>query len=445
MKPKHTYRTNIALLLIIAFSGSLYGYNIGVMAGVILFMKHAPTITSAQIALFTSAFLWGVASAMLFVGYLADKIGRKKTLALSSIIAIASIFAITFSHSIATFTLARFTIGVACGMIIVATPLYLTEIFPAHLRGRGTVAFQLSLSFGILVSTILSYYFIDVTHWQLLFLYALIPSTLLLAAMLFVPESPRWLHMHNKLAAMKQALLFTHAVKEVDNISSQMLSHPPLHYFALLKLIMKDKRLMLILFITIAIGILNQLTGINAILQYDSAILLMSGLHSHTSAIIGSIVMGGINFVTTIIAIFLIDKFERKKLLRMGIIGIIVCLSLLAAANLLLEPGHIKGMVTLALLVAYVISFAIAPGATIWTLMSEILPSSIRSIGLSIALFLGSIAAALLTLVFLPLVKNVGLSSILLICIISSVIYLITTYFIPNTSGKTLEEIESSL
>lgn len=438
-------KLNLLLVLAVSISGCLYGYNIGAMSGVLLFLHQEMTLTHTQASLFVSSFLWGIVIVMFPAGYLAEKISRKATLLIATLIATLSIFVLVTGHNIWTLTLGRFLTGIASGMLTLTTPLYLSESLPSSLRGRGTVAFQLFLTFGILLSTVISWFFLKSFAWRPIFMIELIPLALLFVVAVFIPKSPRWLASKGKNAQALKALLRTRSQEDAEKSLKEITESLQLNQRVNRFKGVFQKKFLGTLLLVVSLGSLNQLTGINAILQYDSTILYLSGFNKHDIAIIGSILITGINFIMTIVAICIIDRVERKKLLHFGLKGIIFCLLGISSAHFFMTNTASQGIVVTVFLLGFIVFFALAPGAMIWTLMAELLPSTIRSAGLSIALLLSSISGAILSAVFLPLQEKIGFSGIFLFCALTSCIYLYVSYLIPKTSRRSLEQIERDI
>lgn len=435
----------VILILAISVAGTLYGYNIGAMSGVLFFVDKEMTLSHVEASLFVSSFLWGVVLIMFFIGRLADWMGRKKTLVLSALTAVISVAAMVFAHNIVQLIIGRMLVGVASGMLTMIVPLYLTETLPASLRGRGTVAFQLFLTFGILLSTIISWCYVQSFAWRPIFIFELVPVALVLILSLFVPESPRWLvSKHRNDEALRVLIRVGPAYSAeaelaamIKNTTAKKAAHPFKALF--------HRAFIFPLGLAISLGILNQLTGINAILQYDSTILYLSGIGGHDSALVGSILITGINFVMTIVAICIVDRFERRRLLQFGLLGVVLCLLGCSLVHFLMTATLLRAILVTALLLGYIVFFAIAPGALIWTLMVELLPSKIRSTGLALALLLTSVVGASLSALFLPLQDHIGFSGIFLLFALTSSIYFIATFLMPPTRGLSLEEIERGI
>ncbi len=435
---------NIFLIFCVGIGGCLYGYNIGAMSGVLLFVKDNMRFSHRELSLFVASFLLGVAIVMILAGYLANLIGRKRVLVSAAIIAIGSIIFMAYAKSIYQLIAGRFLVGMASGMINIAVPLYISETMPPLLRGRGTVGFQLCLSFGILLSTIISLCFYSSANWRLVFLYELIPAIIFLIVVLSMSESPRWLVEKKQKDKAMKVLLKTRSIEIAKDLLTAM-SANSVKQGQKLSSIIHNRRALIIFAVVFSIGVLNQLTGINSILQYDSIILAKAGLHQYNIALIGSVAVTGLNFVMTIVAIFIVDRVERKKFLRFGLVGIIICLLATSSAYYFMEDGYLKSVVVIISLLGFVLFFALSPGALVWSLISEVLPAKIRSLGMAVALFFSSLAGAGLAAIFLPLERRIGLNGIFLLCATTTLIYIGMSFFLPDTNGKTLEEIENNV
>jgi sugar porter (SP) family MFS transporter len=348
-----------------------------------------------------------------------------------------------FADNIHALIIARFITGIAAGMLNITIPLYLTETLPEALRGRGTVAFQLCLCFGIFFATLMSLSFESASAWRSVFLIELIPAFIVFLNIFLIPESPRWLVSRERSA---QALKALERIRTNDEAKSILLilqknttddHQNPLTIF-------RKKRFLVPCLLTMFVASLNQLTGINVFLQYDATILSMVGFETHAIALWGSLLITGINFLITCVAIFLVDKIERRSLLRIGLMGILLSLTVATLATHFLMLGHAKALIITFALLGYIASFALGPGALIWTLLSEVLPTKIRSMGLAISLCVSSLSGAVFSSVFLGLENKIGLTGIFFLCAMLSFIYGLVTFLLPATKGKSLEDIEKN-
>jgi MFS family permease len=199
-------------------------------------------------------------------------------------------------------------------------------------------------------------------------------------------------------------------------------------------------------FIAFAIGVLNQLTGINTLLQFNTVILHQSGLPSGGAAILGSVGVGLANFLITIIALSLIDKVGRRPLLIFGTVGVTISLLFLGFIHLALPPSPFEGYATLGGFIAFVIFYAVGPGVVVWLAISEILPLAIRAKGMAVALFANSLVSAGLAAVFMSIVQLISYSGTFFLLAFFVFLYLLVAIFpLPETKDRSLEDIEKEL
>lgn len=433
------------ILFSVAIAGMLYGYDIGVINGVFLFIKRDIPMSNQQLSLLAASVLGGGAIATLLAGFLADWFGRKRMIQLSSLIFILGVLSVVIAEDYTWLLIGRLIQGVAIGIITIVAPLYLAEAMPTHLRGRGIVSFQLLLTFGIAISTASGLIFIEDGNWRGMFLTAGLVAVILFIISFFIKESPRWLALKGRFDEAYELLCDSYnkedAQKQLDNMKKSVLTTVKRDalYFIF------QKKYIAALLIVCSIGILNQLTGINVFLQFSAMILQKSGLVSNQASLLGGTTIALVNFIVTVVIFFIVDRFERRHLVALGTAGIVLSLVFCALVNQMVDYSELKGILILIGLVGYIISFAFGPGALVWALLSELLPLKIRSRGMAVALFLNSAASALLASVFLPMVQALGYSGVFwLFSCFSSIYFILIICVVPKTRGKTLEEIEGS-
>ncbi|MDF2940043.1 MAG: sugar transporter [Gammaproteobacteria bacterium] len=441
---KHN-KAALTLILIAAIGGILYGYDIGIIAGALLFIERDIAMSPQQMSFLVAAVLGGGAFATLVTGPLSDWLGRRFMLLSSSIIFLIGVFSVAFAHSYTVLLLGRITQGIGVGIITIAVPLYMAESVPSHLRGRGISAFQMMLTVGILLASLVDLYFTTKGSWRGMFLSAAIPGLIMLVGASSLQDSPRWLTMkghHEKALSVLKKTRPDHVAHAEWEQIKQSLSNYKNHLTGT-KQSLFQKRYAVPLVIVFAVAILGQLTGINSILQFSAVILKQAGLESNISAMLGSTAITGLNFLVTVIALGLIDKVGRKALLSIGTCGVVCALTYSALVFGFAAPGPMKGYLLLVGVLGFIFFFAIGPGVVVWLILSELLPSRIRSTGMAVALFLNSLTSTLLASVFLDLVSWVGYIGVFGLCAACSFIYfLLAIFIIPETKNKTLEEIE---
>lgn len=353
---------------------------------------------------------------------------------------------IVLSDSYATLLAGRIVQGIGVGVITIAVPLYLTESMPAKLRGRGVTAFQLLLTVGILLASLVGLAFTSSGDWRGMFLSAAVPGIIMFFGCFLLSDSPRWLAMKGRYDKALAVLRKTRTEQEAEHELNQMRAalESGRKGFGVPKLKLFQKRYMLPLFIVFAVAICNQLTGINSFLQFSAVVLKNGGLDSNIVAMLGSTAITGLNFIMTLIAISLSDKIERKYLVAFGTGGIVLSLAYCGLIYWMMPLSEVKGFMLLGGILAFIFFYAVGPGALVWAILSELLPSRIRSTGLAVALFLNSMTSTILASVFLSLVNHIGYTGLFWLCGCFTIFYFLVAVFLaPKTKGRSLEEIEA--
>ncbi len=439
-KTKNTLIVWIAGL--VSIGGILYGYDMGVISGALLFIQNSIPMTDTQIGFIVGAVLGGGLFGTLIAGPIGDRYGRRFLIALSSIIFLLGVTLIQFAGTFVTLLLARFLLGIGVGVVAVSVPLYVSEIVPSKDRGKYVTFFQLLLTFGIVLSYFVDLIFTPSGEWRAMFAVLLIPATILLLGVFFLPESPRWL-MANKQEEKAHAILQkirsnpTEVAEDMQSIK-QGLTAVQGSWRQLF-----SQKLLFPSLIAISVAIFNQLTGINSFLQYAPLILKNAGISSNLVTMIGSAGIGMLNFLFTIIAITLIDSLGRRPLLLTGVTGVILSEIFLGAVNFFVPNSPFAGILSLLGLLFFIMSFAIGPGVVVWLVISELFPTQIRGAGIAVCLFFNSLASTILAVMFLPLVKHLGVGQTYWLFAFFSCGYFLVTYFLlPETKEKSLEEIQ---
>ncbi len=430
---------------LVSMGGILYGYDIGVISGALLFIQQAIPMTDTQMGMIVGAVLGGGLLGTLLAGPISDRYGRRVLIMLASIIFIAGVSLLLMSHTFLMILGARIFLGLGIGIISVAVPLYVAEIVPAKDRGKYMAFFQLLLTFGIVMAYIVDLAFTPSGNWRAMFAVVLIPAIILFIGMLFLPESPRWLIANQQLAAARKVLERLRAsaaevehdiqtiqlgLQQVDGRWRELFSAP----FFLPSLL------------AIGIAIFNQLTGINSFLQYAPLILKNAGINSSMISMLGSVGIGLLNFFCTLLAMLLIDSVGRRPLLLVGIAGLILAEVYLALLQYMEVDAATLGLLSLAGLFLFIVFFAIGPGIVVWLAIAELFPTRVRGKGMALCLFFNSLASTVLATFFLPWSHYLGMANMYWLCSSFSLFYfLIVFFFLPETKVKTLEEIQFAL
>lgn len=430
-----------AISLVAAISGFLFGFDIAVINGAIIFLREQFRLTEFQTEIAASSLLVGCVAGASIAGVLSDRFGRRKILIVSALLFAVSSAGAALPRNLPEFTVARFLGGVAIGVASVLAPLYIAELAPPQIRGRLVSLNQMAIVTGILAAYSVNWALASLgpSSWRWMFASAAVPSLLFFAALLFVPESPRFLteqSMPEKaLAILERIGGREHAEAELQQIQEAIGQETG----SMRELLRPGLRTALI--IAVVLAVLQQITGINTVLFYGSIIFKEHAKWgSESAAIAANVIVGVINFLATIVALWAIDKVGRRTLLMVSAGGMGIAEILLGAAFLFQPPpgGFIIGVVLFC-----VASFAVGMGPGVWVVMSELFPTRIRGRAMSVATISLWVACVALTLTFLSLVKAIGASGAFWLyasmCITTVVFVWRVT---PETKGKTLEEIE---
>lgn len=427
---------------LVSLGGILYGYDLGVISGALLFIKNDIPMTEVQIGLIVSAVLGGGLVGTLAAGPIGDSFGRRLLIMMSSIIFVLGVGLVLAAHSFAVILSARLLLGAGVGLVSVAVPLYVAEIVPAADRGKYMTFFQLLLTFGILLAYVVDLWFTPTGNWRGMFAIVLVPALIMLAGIFVLPESPRWLLARNREQCARKVLsqLYSntsHAEKDLEMIQISLNENQGTWR----ELFSREFMFPAVAAVTIAI--FNQLTGINSFLQYAPLILKNAGMGSDLVSMLGSAGIGVLNFFCTILAILLIDRIGRRPLLLAGVAGVVISEIFLGIIQQLHLNQHTMGLLSLSGLLAFIISFAIGPGVVVWLAISELFPTRMRGKGIAVCLFFNSLASTLLAMFFLPLSHALGMGFTYWLFAVCSFAYLLAAYFLlPETKTKSLEEIQ---
>lgn len=433
--------------LVAAVGGLLFGYDTAVIAGAIGFMKTYYELSDAMTGWVASCALLGCIAGSMYAGKLSDVVGRKKVLMLAALLFAISSIGTAMPPNLTFFVVFRLIGGMGIGIASMLSPMYISEMAPADIRGKLISVFQLGVVFGILLI-----YFVNAgiaamydeawnisTGWRWMFGSGLIPSVIFIFLLLTVPESPRWLA---KQKRNKEALdiltKINGAVKaqqELADINETLADDSSLPLSEMMK-----PGLRRALLIGIVLAIFSQVTGINAIMYYAPEIFKSTGDGSG-SALMQTVLVGIINVLFTLVAIKYVDKLGRKALLLIGITGMIICLLAVGAAFYFeMQEGY---LVLIAIL-GYIACFAISLGPLTFVVIAEIFPTKARGTAMSVAVFSLWAAVFLVSQTFPILMGSIGNAFTFWIYMLMAVCAFVFVWkMVPETKEKTLEEIEN--
>ena len=422
---------------IAAIGGFLFGFDTAVINGAIVFLKRQFAWTDSQTEVGASSLLLGCVLGASLAAFTSDRFGRKRVLLAAAALFTASSIAAALPRDLTQFVIARLVGGLAIGLASTLSPLYIAEISPPRIRGLLVSVNQLAIVIGILLSYSVNYALTGAgaENWRWMFASAAVPSILFLLALLFVPESPRWLVQKGREAEAEH-ILSRIAGRDVAHSEIQAIQSAVAEESADLL----DPAFRKPLIVAILIALFSQFTGINTIIYYGSLVFLEHvPLQTASTALRANTMIGAINFLATPLGMYLIDRVGRKPLLMSAFAGMGLSLVGVAAAIRV----EASGTVVLVLILIYIACFAVGVGTGTWVLMSEICPTRVRGQAMSVATLFLWCGTLVITLTFLSLVRVLTApGAFLLYAVVCVLAFLFVWRRVPETRGHSLEEIE---
>ncbi len=424
-----------------ATAGLLFGFDIAVINGALVFLRRQLHLTELGTEIAASSLLLGCAAGAGIAGWLSDRFGRRRVLILAAALFAVSSLAAALPRTLAEFVAARLLAGVATGIASVLAPLYISENAPARIRGRLVTLDQLAIVIGILLSYIVNWSLagLGAGSWRWMFAAAAVPAAGLGLALLFVPESARWLakegrrtealqvlsRLHGPEAAGRELAEIEQAVRE-EAVSFRELFRPALR---------RPLRLAL------ALAVLQQITGVNTVFYYGALIFRDQVKSSRATALGLDVYIGLVNLLVTLVAIWVIDRLGRRPLLMLSSGGMAASLLLL---GLEFRSAQVAALPVLLLILAYIASFGVGLGPGVWVVLSELFPTRLRGRAMGVATVSLWLASLLLTMTFLSLVRALGAGGAFWIYAgLSLLTFLLVWRGLPETKGRSLEQIEA--
>lgn len=426
--------------------GLLFGLNMAGISGAIPFLQEYFVLDDIALGMAVSSIMIGCLVGSLFVGSLSDKYGRKKLMMITAVLFMISALGCGLADSLWLFVASRIVGGVAVGAASVLCPTYISEIAPAERRGALVSNNQMAIVIGILLAYVIDFGLVGVDGgWRYMmlvpFVFGLIYLILLATAF---PESPRWLAKVGKnqeaqaiLAKVGGEAYAKAEMTTIDNSSKAHTSDQPVRFRELFR-----GKLAYVMLLGTTLAVLQQITGINAVVNYAPTIFQQTGVGGDT-ALLQSILVGFVNFVFTIVAVRLVDKKGRKTLLLWGAAGMTLALAYLTG-SFAFNSGNSFGI--LISLLTYIAFFAASLAPVMWVVTSEMYPTRYRGVAMSFSTAI-SWACTLLVVQFFPWVLNNlgGGITFGMFGVFSLIAFIFIKIYIPETKGKSLEQIEKEL
>ena len=429
--------TVILTAAVAALGGAIFGYDTSVISGAMLFLRTDFKLTDFQVEFAVSIALAGALAGAALAGYCTDRWGRRWMLVITALgFGLFSVLS-GLAIGLVSFSVARFFVGVCIGIASLTVPLYIAEMSPARIRGALVSLNQLAIGTGIGVAYFVDYALASSGAWRWMFASAVFPAVVLLIGMFFLPESPRWLA---RKGFREKALENFHRLGRGDEAETELaevestLQEEQEGFGILLR-----PGFRVAVLVGVGLAIFQQITGINTIIYYAPTILQKSGYPSAKAAILATAIIGLANIVIAVIAILLVDHVGRRILLLISTAGMAVTLGLIGWAF------HAKaaGLVVFYEIIGYCVAFGIGLGPVMWLLISEIYPTKIRGKAMSLATLSVWGSNWLVAVTFLTLLNQAGpAKTFWLYGLISVAALVFCHFFVPETKGRTLEQIE---
>ncbi|SBW06237.1 sugar porter family MFS transporter [uncultured Dysgonomonas sp.] len=449
------------LSVVAALGGFLFGYDTAVISGTIAQVSAQFSLDALSQGWYVGCALVGSIFGVMCAGVLSDNFGRKKTLLVAAILFSISAVGCAISSDFNHLVMARVVGGIGIGVVSIISPLYISEISVAEYRGRLVSLYQLAVTVGFLGAYLVNYALLNysingaeqlsnptlyhIFHsevWRSMLGMAVIPALLFFVVIFFIPESPRWLILKNRDVRAESILKHIYgsvesAAYEMNETKKVIGSETKSNWRILLK-----PGITKAVIIGVAIAMLGQFMGVNAVLYYGPSIFESSGL-SGDDSLFYQVIVGLVNMLTTILAIFIIDKIGRKKLVYYGVSGMIVSLLLIAFYFVKGNDLGIPNVLLLIFFLAYIFFCAVSICAVIWVLLSEMYPIKVRGLAMSIAGFSLWIGTYLIGQLTPWLLQNLRPEGTFILFAVMCVPYMLIVWkLVPETTGKSLEEIE---
>lgn len=439
------HRFNNTYILFISFisalGGYLFGFDFAVISGALPFLKPHFQLTSIGVGFLTGSLALGCIVGCLFAGKISEKYGRRPGLIIAAAVFAVSSLAMAFSNTLQLFVLMRFCAGIGVGMASMLSPLYIAEISPAAIRGRNVAINQLTIVVGILITNLVNYKLavLGPDSWRWMFGMGVLPSLIFLIGVYCLPESPRWQQKNGfsdkafqTLSKISSAEYANEVMQDIDRSAAAPISPNYRAVFA------KSVRPAVIIGITLAV--FQQLCGINVVFNYTSIIFKSAGADLDHQ-LFETVVIGVVNTLFTLIAMWQVDRLGRRPLMLGGSIGLAV--TYLILAYLL---SHQAGTVAISVFVMLAIAiYATSLAPVTWVIISEIFPNHIRGVASSVAIVSLWSAYFILVFTFPILAEYLGtFGPFYLYAAICFAGFVFILFRVKETKGQTLEQLEET-
>ena len=460
MKSTINFGYLIFLSVVAALGGFLFGYDTAVISGTIAQVTQLFQLDALQQGWYVGCALVGSIVGVLFAGILSDKLGRKLTMVISAVLFSTSALGCALSADFTQLVIYRIIGGVGIGVVSIVSPLYISEVAVAQYRGRLVSLYQLAVTVGFLGAYLVNYQLLAwaesgtqlsvdwlnkvfITEvWRGMLGMETLPAILFFIIIFFIPESPRWLIVRGKELKAVNILekiynSITEAKSQLKETKSVLTSETRSEWSLLMK-----PGIFKAVIIGVCIAILGQFMGVNAVLYYGPSIFENAGL-SGGDSLFYQVLVGLVNTLTTVLALVIIDKVGRKKLVYYGVSGMVLSLVLIGLYFLFGDSPEVSSLFLLIFFLFYVFCCAVSICAVVFVLLSEMYPTKVRGLAMSIAGFALWIGTYLIGQLTPWMLQNLTPAGTFFLFAVMCVPYMLIVWkLVPETTGKSLEEIE---
>jgi len=429
-----------------ALAGLLFGLDIGVIAGALPFISHEFQITSHQQEWVVSSMMFGAAVGAVGSGWLNFRLGRKFSLMIGAVLFVVGSLCSAFAPNTEVLLVARVLLGLAVGIASYTAPVYLSEIAPEKIRGSMISMYQLMITIGILAAYLSDTAFSYTGAWRWMLGVITIPALLLLIGVFFLPDSPRWLAARGNDDKARRVLerlrdSSAQAKSELDEIRESLkIKQSGWGLFT------SNKNFRRAVFLGILLQVMQQFTGMNVIMYYAPKIFGIAGFASTSQQMWGTVIVGLVNVLATFIAIGLVDRWGRKPTLKLGFLVMAVGMGVLGTMLHIGVDTDAAKYFSIAMLLMFIVGFAMSAGPLIWVLCSEIQPLRGRDFGITVSTATNWIANMIVGATFLTMLDTLGNANTFWVYAALNVVFIfITIALIPETKNVSLEHIERNL
>ncbi|HET7269141.1 MAG TPA: sugar porter family MFS transporter [Oleiagrimonas sp.] len=433
------------ICLLAALAGLMFGLDIGVISGAVQFIQADFQVSDHMIEWIVSAMMAGAAIGALCAGWLSASLGRKRSLILAAVLFVIGSVLCALAVSPVMLIGARLVLGLAIGVATFTAPLYLAEVSSQRSRGAMVSTYQLMITIGILAAFLSDLAFSHSESWRWMLGVIAIPGALFLIGVLTLPESPRWLLMRGRGEEATTVLRRLRGddqlvQKEIGDIKEQLKTKQ--HGFSLFR---RNRNFRRSVGLGILLQVMQQLTGMNVVMYYAPTIFEGMG-YATTAQLWFTAIVGLVNVLATFIAIGFVDKLGRKPILYAGFAVMTVGMGVVGIMMHLGIATNAEQLFTVAMLLVFIVGFAMSAGPLIWTLCSEVQPLNGRDFGIGCSTFTNWIANMIVGATFLTLLNTIGDAATFWLYAALNALFLVFTFLlVPETKGVSLEQIERNL